>query len=155
MIRCLGATSLSFLLGCASPGGGDTETKAATAPAAASRMTLGELMAKGGKRLTAAEMKELHTGAAIRGSSQYGDWARKQGANGKFTGQSARYMGGTVPIFGDWRIDDQGRNCSLFRSQSGAKENCSFYYSLNGKYFTTPGESPADSAVLEDRLISR
>jgi len=157
MTRLLAAVvvSLGLLAGCASPEAQNSQQETTAVPASASRMTVGDLMAKDGKRLTATEMKDLHTGATIRGSSQYGDWTRKQGADGKFSGQNARYMGGTVPLNGDWRIDHQGRNCSLFRSQPGAKEICSYYYSLNGKHYTASGESPADSAVLEERIISR
>ena len=147
--------SVGLVAGCAAPGAGDAQKEAAAAPAASSRMTVGDLKAKGGKRITAAEMKELHTGATIRGSNQFGNWTRKQGADGKYSGQNAQYMGGTRSFNGDWRIDEEGRNCSLNRAQFGAMEACSFYYSLDGKYYTVSGENPSDSAVLEDRLISR
>jgi hypothetical protein len=100
-------------------------------------------------------MKELHTGSTIRGSNQHVVWNRKQGADGKFSGQTTRYMGGTSSFHGDWRIDDEGRNCSLFRSQTGATESCTFYYSLDGNYYTALTDSPTDSSLLEERMISR
>jgi hypothetical protein len=147
--------AIGFVAGCAAPGGDSAQQVSPSAPAAASRLTVGELMAQGGRQLTAAEMKELHTGATIQGSNQAGTWTRRQGADGKYSGQNSHRMGGSRNFNGDWHIDEKGRNCSLNRSQRDAKLSCSHYYSLNGKYYTAPGEEPTAGTVLEDRTISR
>ena len=140
-----------FLAGCAATTGSDiAKEESKSAPAA--KLTDLEL-AKGGQRLSAAEVKELIAGATIRGSNQNGDFYMKFAPDGTFRGHSANYRGDSNSFSGDWRIDSDGRACSVNRSLAGSQERCSVYYGLNTKYYA--GANSSEGTVLDERNFTR
>ena len=154
--------SAALMAGCAAPGEDSAKKGATSAPTAATsavapngRMTVGDLLAKGGKQLTVAEAKELFTGATMGGDSPRATWRTKLGADGKFSGQASLNAGGTRNFFGDWWVDDKGRNCSVDRSRSNTGPDCMYYFTLGGKYYASVTDSSNPNAALADRFISK
>ena len=123
---------------------------AASADAAGS--TVGDILARGGKRLTSDEVK-----AFIPGTQWYTSIVGKPYVvtilpDGTWKGEAGR-----LPQFlGNWRVDDQGRYCSRLASRSGvsvtADEACLNYYRVGDDYFVSASTAP-DTEAIPQRLL--
>lgn len=124
----------------------------AAAGSSAAGSTVSDLLARGGNRLDAAEMK-----AFIPGTQWYTSIVGKPYVvtilpDGTWKGEAGR-----LPQFlGKWRIDDEGRYCSRLASRSGvavtADEACLHYYRVGEDYFVSTSTA-ADAAALPQRML--
>jgi hypothetical protein len=118
--------------------------------------TLGELLAKGGKRLTKDEVTKLY-GDEISVSGIVGATGRRRAENtykkdGTMFGRSTDLGGQNgYGLTGTWTINNPGELCTQLRSaQSGADVTpnppCSFVYRLNDTHYSGRSDDP-NSAV--------
>lgn len=163
MSRLAGAVLLSTGLAaaCASPAGGSANvttpapTRNAIAPIISARasMTVGELLAKGGRQLTAQELKNVFASATMEGASGTTTWRVKHSPDGNVTGQSFMRDGDPLSYRGTWWVDDQGRRCWVNARMVGSEPNCMYYYGLGGKYYASASDSSKRGASLANRDI--
>jgi hypothetical protein len=165
-MKCIVALILSagMAAGCAAPGheslAGSTLPPApddiVPAIPAGPSMSVGELEAKGGKQLTAQEVKKLLSGATIEGASGASTWRARQSAEGQVRGWSFMNHGGHPMTYqGNWWVDDEGRNCWANQRSGGTPPECMYFYVLGGGFFSSPSNSTNKAAPLYERRISR
>jgi hypothetical protein len=133
-----------------SPAPASAAGQAATDPGAG--FTVGDVLARGGSRLGAAEMK-----AFIPGTQWYTSIVGKPYVLTVLPDGTWRGEAGRMPQFqGSWHIDDQGRYCSRLQSRSGvavtADEACLHYFRAGGSYFVSTASDPAAEAIPQRRL---
>jgi hypothetical protein len=157
--------SLVLATGCASSDG-DRASSAASPPASApasaaaddwayTPMNVGDLLARGGRQLTAPEVRALFTGAVMQGVSDNAAWRDMSFADGKVTGQSTSRGGPTIDYQGSWWVDEQGRRCWVNDRLVGAAPTCMFYYTLAGGYYASASDSSRRNARLTVRRIGK
>lgn len=120
---------------------------------------LGALLDKGAKRLDAAEVKALLTGATTLGQTFGGrlDAETTYGADGKSSGR----FWGTHPevnpgFSGTWQVNEQGQVCGEVRPASPhipAGKGCGTWYVLDNAYYVSPSDDRG--AVVRARKVSR
>ena len=119
-------------------------------------ITVTELLAKGGTRLSGEELTRLVSGATMSGTQVNRPETTFENvlkADGTLSG-FARFPGETVGVSGTWSVDGQGRLCSDLRNTRGAKfGSCTFYFQLDGNYFSAPSEDR--DAKIYRRAIAR
>lgn len=121
--------------------------------------SLGELLDKGAKRLDAAELKALLTGAtmsgmALRPGSRIG-FDVTYASDGKSSGRLYGLHPDTGPgMTGTWAINEQGQLCSETVSIAFGKTSaCAYFFSLNNVYYAAA--SNERSAFVRTRTIKR
>jgi hypothetical protein len=134
------ALALLALVGCAQTGdGGGSGTAAArtgTPPAPAfTWLTKDEAVAKGGRVLTAEEVRERVAGKTCTGQNRIGDIRITNDANGTFTGRDG--------FSGTWRVNENGEYCY----EAAQRSSCQALVLLDGKalYFDEQGRHRATS----------
>jgi hypothetical protein len=96
--------------------------------------TVGDLLDKGGKKLTKDELAKLVTGATISGIAPSSPNWKSQHTykdDGSLSGHAFRFSGGmgTVGVWGKWSINEKGQFCIDIRNTAQQRfENC--YFSL-------------------------
>jgi hypothetical protein len=133
--------SLILVAGCAAPGGGKPE------------MTVGDVLAKGGKRLTSPELKQLVPGSTMEGpASRTGNPFRTvQQPDGRFSGESTSSRG-RFSFDGTWTINDQDQYCSVITTAAARSgPTCASVYVLDGMHYMALKDEPA-TKVLERRF---
>jgi hypothetical protein len=110
---------LGLAAGCASSDEAVTRSALQTPPPAANEvqrtttsMTVGEVLAKGGRQLSPTEVKSLLTNAVMEGGTATA-WREMSFPDGKVTGQSRMGDGLVIDYQGSWWMDEQGRRCWL------------------------------------------
>jgi hypothetical protein len=118
---------------------------------------LGELLDKGAKRLDAAQLKTLLTGAMVSGTAMNGKstfemtYSSDGTANGRIYGIRVDQAPGMT---GTWKVDEKGQICvDLMTMTFGAVKNCTSYYNLNNAYFSSATDDR--SAVVRARAVKR
>jgi hypothetical protein len=118
---------------------------------------LGELLDKGAKRLDAAELKALLTGATISGNPYKGPTTFELTfvADGNATGRIYGLRVDASPAMaGTWLVNEQGQICTqLVANAFGGLKSCSSYYSLNNVYYAA--QSDERTAIVRMRTIKR
>ena len=162
MVRSMSVflVAIGCVAGCSSPRERLTPPPSAPAPRvsvvpAVTRMTVGELLAKGGKQLTATEVKTLFSGAIVEGAESDSDWRERNAPDGDVTGQSFMHDGQAMNYQGTWWVDDQGRRCWANSRGSGSGPSCMYYYILGGKYYASDAAGSVRNGALAERKISR
>lgn len=146
-LACIRIATSTLLLAGAS-------TAAAQEPA-----NLGELLDKGGKRLDAAEIKVLLTGATSKGLSFSGqlEFNSTYAPDGKLNSRAYGMHPEVNPnFFGTWMVNDKGQLCfDVTPNDPRLKpaKGCSHWYGLNNAYYTAPTEERG--AVVRLRKIER
>lgn len=127
--------------------------------------TVGELLDKGGKKLTKDELARLVTGATIGGIAAsdpnwkfqytYKDDGSVSGNTFRFTGAGVATTGAsTTRISGKWSLNEQGQLCSDTTNSFRQKyQRCDFYFSLGTAYFSSPTDDR--TAALLEREVQR
>jgi hypothetical protein len=121
---------------------------------------LGELLDKGAKRLDAAELKALLTGATARGTTFGGklDVETTFESDGKASGRTWGGYPDVSPFYrGTWTINEKGQICvDLIMSDPRVPpaKGCSFYFILNNNAYYIAA-SDDRSAVVRSRKITR
>lgn len=121
--------------------------------------TFGELLDKGAKRLDAAELKALMTGATSKGTTFGGQldmettFAPDGSAKGRFWGGHPEMP----PHYsGTWNINEPGQLCIDMLADPrgiGRFKACGPWYALDGVYYIP--QSGERSAVVRKRTVTR
>jgi hypothetical protein len=128
----------------------------ASAPVAA-QSTLGELLDKGGKKLSKADFMATFNGATVSGVNANG--ARFQGtykADGSYTGSFQSAQGTTGGMFGTWTLDDSGKVCVELTSSgsSGRGATCGYYYKAGDTLYFSGSDTDRGAPVFT-RVVNR
>src|SRR5690606_33133840 len=84
------------------------EERAAPPAWAVTDLTVGELLAKGGRQLTGPQLKSLFERAVMEGADGSTTWREMSFPDGKVTGQTRMSANLTIDYQGTWWIDEQG-----------------------------------------------
>jgi hypothetical protein len=103
--------------------------------------TVGDILDKGGKRLTKEEVQRLYSGATVSGvqGADHPETTFKNtySTSGSVTGDAWRNGTWFSKISGSWSANDSGQLCSdLTTSQGGKIAGCAYYFSLGGHYYS-------------------
>lgn len=104
-------------------------------------LTVGDLVAKGGKQLNKEEVQNLVTGATISGTSMNNPaWSSEYTykSDGTMSGIATRTRGqsGFDRMTGRWSVRDDGQLCTERAGQVAATQlYCDYYFLMNGKYY--------------------
>ncbi len=161
MIRLAGAILVSAVLAAACASTGPDPT-APTAPrqaagssvVAAPAITIGDLVAKGGRQLTAPEVKALFAGSKVEGVSADSTWWSQDFPDGTVMGEVSTDNGFALGYRGEWWVDEKGRRCWVNSRRTGGT-NCLYYYGLADKYYASESDPTDKSAVLSPRKFTR
>ena len=108
-------------------------------------MTVGDILAKGGRQLSASEMKVLIPGAKWTTMGERGSYTLTNLPSGDFEGLTE----GGRKFTGQWYVDAQGRHCGVLRrgnDSSSAGPDCIYFYQLAGEHFVSKGTEPSTPA---------
>jgi hypothetical protein len=120
--------------------------------------TVGEILDKGGQKLTKEEAIKLVTGATISGiSMNYPDTKTEYTykSDGSMSGGASRISArGFTSVNGRWSVNDDGQLCTD-RTTSSRRSDvyCDHYFSLGGKYYAS--RSTDKGALVVEREIKR
>jgi len=121
-------------------------------------VSIGDLLARGGKRLTKDELVTLLAGATLSGKllNRPGvTFESDMKSDGTVSG-SARSGRDLVGLMGTWSVNDQGIVCTDVRNSSGDKVGgCSVYFVLDGSYFSAPAPAEDKGAPVIRRVVKR
>ena len=116
--------------------------------------TVGDILGKGGKKLTKDEAVKLLTGATVTGpqvldrSLQFEMTYEATGTASGFGSQK------TIKVIGKWWINEQGQLCTELENSNRLKfGNCSFYFVLGSSYYLAINDETA--TPLYDRQVKR
>jgi len=121
-------------------------------------LTVGDLLDRGGKKLTKDEARKLYSGATVSGV-QGGNFPNTTftnafSANGTVNGDAWNKGTWFTKISGTWTVNDLGQICQdLVNSQGGKIVGCSYQYILGNVYYAA--RSDARSEAVMERQISR
>ena len=118
---------------------------AMSAMGAHAQSTVKELLDKGGKKLSAVELKAVASGATLSGASpQAGNkaftFAFDLAPSGELSGKgwTPEWM---APVKGRWSVNSAGQFCShMANAAANDKGNCGNFYKLENTYFTAAGD---------------
>jgi hypothetical protein len=152
---------LGLAAGCASSDEAVTRSALQTPPPAANEvqrtttsMTVGEVLAKGGRQLSPTEVKSLLTNAVMEGGTATA-WREMSFPDGKVTGQSRMGDGLVIDYQGSWWMDEQGRRCWLNDHQRSPAPACVYIFQLGSRYYASGSDASGKNAPVEERRISR
>ena len=162
-VLLLGLGLLAAVAGCASSSQRSV-TQPAPAPAAApspipqwatTSLTVGELLAKGGRQLDGPQVRIAVTGAVMEGAAGDVFWREMSFPDGKVTGQSKMGDGVVIDYEGAWWFDEQGRRCWMNNQQRGPAPTCAYLYLIGDRYYSGESDASHKSARLEARRIRK
>jgi len=122
---------------------------------AATSLTVGDLLAKGGRQLNAAQVKTALAGAVMEGVAGNMSWREMSFPDGKVTGQSKMSEGLVIDYQGSWWVDEQGRRCWMNSQQRSPAPACVYLYFLDGSYYAAEQDASRRNARLEARRIRK
>ena len=110
------------------------------------QMTLGDLTAKGARKLSGAEVRTLLSGSRMSGKA----WrsgvrvTSTMAPNGTFEGTTAKGQ----EFSGIWTVSEDGQSCTNLRYDPvGAGSPCVFTYELGGRYYIADRDEPTSRVV--------
>ena len=129
----------------------------ATSAHAQATITLGDLLDRGGKKLSKDEVRQLMSGATMEGV-QGGNFPNttfknKFTANGSVAGDAWNSGNWFTKIRGTWSVNDAGQFCQELLNDSGERiGGCSNFYQLGTSYYLVRGDQR--SVVGNERKIT-
>lgn len=122
------------------------------------KMTLGEMLDRGAKRLSPAEMRSLIAGATISGvqGGNFPDvtYTNVYSSDGAVAGNAWKSKVWFTKIKGTWSVNDSGQLCvDLMNDRQEKVAGCQSLYVLEGRYYAT--RSDARDAEANWRTLSR
>ncbi len=127
---------------------------AAAAAAQPLPSTVGELLDRGGSRLTGDQVRELLAGARVTG---YGPRRTEATFEARVLadGSMRSALGvARVPANGQWRINEKGQFCWSSKTQQGEHYGvCTFWFRLGEHYFAS--ETGDRNAAAQQRMVGR
>lgn len=123
--------------------------------------TVGELLSKGGKKLTRAEITSLYDASpTVSGVSPAGNrkFELTYSRDGTLSGRSTDLEGQRgYGLFGTWTVNDAAQVCSQLKNAFGRDATpsppCGFRYKLGDAIYSAGSEDP--DAALRPLLISK
>ena len=119
-------------------------------------MTVGELLGKGGKKLSGEELTKLISGSEVSGVSATNPNTSFE-ATYKRDGtlEGSVFAARRIYIWGKWSVNQRGEICTEFQSQSSAIPTgvCASYFELGGKYYQA--KDPENSQPVYLREVKR
>ena len=122
-------------------------------------VTVGEILDKGGKKLSKDEVTELLTGATMKGIQT----ARPQNKfelslkpDGSVSGSAIDWATQTnyVSVSGQWSINENGQYCTDLRNSFGSKPagtgNCNYVFAVDGSHYIAISEGRGTQAYQRD-----
>jgi hypothetical protein len=106
--------------------------------------TVGDVMDKGGRKLTKEEVQKLFSGATVSGF-QGGKFPNTRfrnqtSPNGSVSGDAWHGDVWFTKISGTWSVNDAGQFCQDLRNDQGYKiMGCFFYYSIGDRFYAAAG----------------
>jgi hypothetical protein len=122
------------------------------------KMTLGDLLDRGGRKLAAEEVKALFAGTTVTGvqGGNFPDVTFENvfAADGSVTGNAWKSGTWFSKIKGKWSIDRSGQLCTdLLNDRQEKIGTCQAYYALGSDYYTARGD--ARSSEVNQRKFKR
>ena len=162
-VLLLGLGLLAAVAGCASSSQRPAPLRGpARAPApppirlwATTSLTVGELLAKGGRQLNGAQVRIAVSGAVMEGAAGDVFWREMSFPDGKVTGQSKMGDGLVIEYEGAWWVDEQGRRCWMNNQQRGPTPVCAYLYLIGDRYYSGESDASHKNARLEARRIRK
>jgi hypothetical protein len=117
----------------------------ATAPKE-QQMTLGDITAKGARKLSSDEVRNLLSGSRMSGEAwrSGAQFTAMMAPNGTFEGATSRGR----KFSGVWTVGADGQSCTNFRYDPlGAGSPCVFTYELDGRYYIADRDEPTSRIV--------
>lgn len=115
-------------------------------------LTVGELLKRGAKQLTSAQIQQLASGSTFEGMGATNRWRAQQASDGTLRGTSIEKDGRQTQFSGKWWVDNAERLCMVNESM-GAGPDCTYLYGLEGQFYAATSNS-RDAPVLT-RTITR
>jgi hypothetical protein len=134
--------ALAFVAGLATA----ARAQQAPVPPSLEKTTLGDLLDRGGKRLSQAEMKQLISGATISGrqGGRFPDvtYTNIHSADGAVDGNAFRSKTWFTKIKGTWSIDASGQLCvDLLNDRQEKVAGCQPFYVVGANYYGVLGDA--------------
>jgi hypothetical protein len=105
--------------------------------------TVGDVMDKGGKKLTKEEVQKLASGATVSGFQNNHPNIRFRNQllpNGSVSGDAWNGDAWFTKISGTWSVNDAGQFCQDLRNdQSGKITGCVYYYAVGDRFYAATG----------------
>ena len=117
---------------------------------AGAQSVLAELQDAGAKKVERAELMLLLADASLSGTSFAGSEVQlNYRADGTFSGNAYRTLGGTTGLFGTWTVDETGKLCAdITIAASNRKDTqCVFIFKVGEQYFAATSDSDRNAQV--------
>lgn len=151
-MNCLVATLLAvgtaFATGCAGT----------QAPSDAGQpTTLGEVIARGGQKMTTSQIRQTIVGRTFTRTNQQGGTLKLHlKSDDTLSGWANSWMG-SVGLTGAWRGDPDGKMCADFYYTDQNRQTrsmCSYYFRIGDRFFATDSDHDPSSPVRTWTLVS-
>ena len=114
--------------------------------------TVADLLAKGGKKLTKAEVQALYSGALVSGvmysTVQNITFKSRTAADGSLSGDVWNNGKPVTKIAGTWEVNDLGQYCSDIENTRVERfKACAYYYKLEGRIYSGSTGEPSERLV--------
>jgi len=101
------------------------------------KLTVGDVLQRGGRQLTAAQLKNIAGGSAFEGVGNDNAWRSQLATDGTMRGESLDKSKNKSQFQGRWWIDEAERLC-MVNETAGTTPDCSYLYQLQGSYYASP-----------------
>lgn len=119
--------------------------------------TLGEVIARGGQKMTTEQIRQTIVGRTFARTNQQGGTLKLHlKSDDTLTGWANNWMG-SVGVTGVWRGDADGKMCADFShtDQNIQKRSmCAYYFRLGDRFFATDSNHDSSSPVRTWVLLS-
>lgn len=118
--------------------------------------TVGDLLDRGGKKLTKDELTTVLTGATVKGTVPSNPGRQSEmtyNKDGTATGRSSggSGVGSAYGLFGTWLINDQGQLCNRLRNMwEDRSPPCMFYFMLGDTYYATTSDDKSAPVFIRE-----
>lgn len=153
---CSIAIAAALVAGCGMMKSRDDRAGGTAAPLSQQRVsTVADVVAMGGRQITAAEARELFNGASWTGvTSQGAAYAVQLKGSGKYAGTATMKDGSKADFEGDWWIDNEGRHCTSNTGQTAQPRTECYYYFRAGAG-SSPDYYMSESTAPQSRVVPR
>ena len=115
--------------------------------------SVGDLLEKGGRKLTKEELATLLTGAVLhRTQSGTGvGFEMTHNADGSVKGKLTLTNGQEVGVAGKWSVTDKGQYCRDCVTTSGSRiKGCTFIFALDNTYYESSSDEKMSALVVRE-----
>jgi len=116
--------------------------------------TVGDLIGKGGKKLTKEQLSALLKGGATVSGVQEGSGARFSNtlnADGSVKGTAVRTGGDKFELTGKWSVNDKGQLCSDLTPGWGRHfDSCNFFFILDNAHYASQSDEKTAAVMVRE-----